>query len=84
MSALADQAEERLGKRLAARKIGVVVEGKRITLTGSVQSFYEKQLAQEAVRSLGLDIENQLIVTNGGIYADSHALQKGRRGRYPT
>ena len=47
------------------RKMHIRNESGRITIQGSVHSFFEKQMAQEALRNIkGIEsIENQLEVT---------------------
>jgi osmotically-inducible protein OsmY len=47
------------------RRMQIRTESGRVTLQGSVRSFFEKQMAQEALRKIeGIEsIENQLEVT---------------------
>ena len=47
------------------RRVNIKTESGRVTLNGTVHSFFEKQMAQEALRKIeGVEsIENQLEVT---------------------
>ncbi len=49
---------------LKQRRVSLKTEQGRVTINGAVQSYYEKQLAQEAVRKIeGIQsVENQLEV----------------------
>ncbi len=48
----------------ALREIQVEREGERLILSGTVETFYHKQLAQEALRGMapGLRLINEVIV----------------------
>ena len=50
---------------LKGSKIRTRAENGKVTIDGSVQSYFEKQMAQEALRNLDgvLAIENELVVT---------------------
>jgi hypothetical protein len=52
---------------LKRRRIGLRREESRVTLEGCVHSYFEKQLAQEAVRAhvREREIRNDLVVTAG-------------------
>ena len=48
---------------LKRRKLHCRAVNKKLVLEGEVQSFFEKQLAQEALRELeGVELENQITV----------------------
>lgn len=51
--------------RLNSRRMHIQNDAGRLTIQGSVQSFFEKQIAQEALRKIDgvTSIENQLEVT---------------------
>ena len=53
----------RSDNRLASRNIKIIVKNGQIMISGSVHSYYEKQLAQERlVRINGCSVSNQLQV----------------------
>lgn len=50
---------------LSRRNLACRTENRRLILEGEVNSFFEKQLAQEALRDFdGLEVDNQLTVTS--------------------
>lgn len=48
------------------RTVEVSLDGDKVVLTGTVRSFYVKQLAQETLRPLGRKIVNELTVVGDG------------------
>lgn len=58
----------------ALRRLSVQQDGDYLILSGRVDSFYHKQLAQEVVRaaSEGLEVENAISV----IYSDSYSQEE--------
>ncbi len=64
-SQLVDRAQNALRRNphLAKRNLNLSTDQGRVVLSGKVNSFFQKQMAQEALRGEGLhDIDNQLEV----------------------